>query len=446
MPLSRLLFEITAHIISYLEHPHLISASLVCKAWRLVLIPALHRSVLISSGGRAIQFAHTITSGGVVGSPSYITQSIRSLRIATPFRDNGCITSLGLAALESSMTYLTELRQFHCDVHNQLLINNTGFIKLAQTQCPKLETASFDILGGLGIETHIERLFATLLGFRNLVDYSLKVSYIVSGLSVETLRPLESLAVNCPGLESLKLDFSFEEYKGVTFYSYTPDMVAHSFGTSTMPLLHTLHLLGGLDQHLESFSDSLPVGPHPFRDFLLRHPRIKDFKIGGPVTDRKSPDISSENLARAFPSLKHVSAPNFVCADVLRSTLATQIESLDVQIGSWGFELEGEFEPFPMPMLRQLHIREPGTIGLFALMRPVMPVVGGLEELRIQTRTIPCASHLEFLELLAYAPNLQTIGTHFFSRHPECEALIEEIKSRYPKANIIEDCPFVQLV
>ncbi|CAE6418986.1 unnamed protein product [Rhizoctonia solani] len=386
MPLSRLPTEITLHITNYLTHSHVTSASLVCRAWRLALIPVLYRSVQLDSDDRAVQFANTVTSGGVTGVSPHIPRSVRFLRIVQHFRMNGDITNLGFDLLNPCMTYFTGLRGLYFHVTGDIVLNNPEFIKLAQTWCPKLETVDLHIQN-IDYQTQIgKHLLTTLFDFKNLVSFSLSSPFISSGISVESLGSLESLAANCPRLEIFKLDLSFRDYKGVEFY-YTPDIVANSFGKSTMPFLHTLHLCDILGQQLENFSDFPPTGSHPFRDFLLRHPHIKGFKIGYSATDTKSPNINPENLARAFPSLKYFSAPKFLCAKLWRSTLANRIECLSIQRGVWDFE--GEPELPPMPMLRQLRIDEPDPLEALKLMGMIMPVACGIEHLRTETHDIP---------------------------------------------------------
>ncbi|CAE6440050.1 unnamed protein product, partial [Rhizoctonia solani] len=225
-------------------------------------------------------------------------------------------------------------------------------------------------------------------------------------------------------------------FKEVALY-YTPDIVADSFGKSTMPFLQTLHLCDVLGKQLESFSDSPATDSHPFRDFLLRHPHIKGFKMGYSAIDTKSPNINPENLASVFSSLKYFSAPISLCAHLWRSTLASRIEYLNIRAGVWDFETG--FEPLPMPMLRQLRIEHHDHVETLKLMQMVMPVASELEHLRTEASEFPHAFHTQFLELLTHAPKLQTIGIYDFSWYPDSVALVEMIQDEYPEVDVREE-------
>ncbi|CAE6451646.1 unnamed protein product [Rhizoctonia solani] len=432
MPLSRLPVEIVSHITSHLPHHGVIFASLVCKAWRLVLLPTLYRMVRLASDSHAVRFANTIASGGVVDSSLDFSWSVRSLIIRPTISAYNEFTEIGLAALELCMTHLTELRRLHCDNLRVLLTaNNLEIIRLAQTRCPKLNSVGFDI-ERFNFETRIaeQSQLATfsLLGFKNLVDYSLilRDAYTKS----EILAPLEILAANCPMLESLMLDLSFSESDEED--SYTPEHLAGVLGKDTvMPSLRTLHICGDVKLNPESFTIL-----QPFHKFLSCHPHIKDLKIGWSITDSwwRASDLDPQALACALPSLKRLSAPNFVCAHFLRSTIAARLEYMEVQSGISDFERG--FESLPMPMLRTLYIEADHYFDTLDTIQWVMPVASGLEVLDLVA--LPEHCHNKFLRLLACVPNLQTVVMTDLIHHT-VQDLIAAVKSKYPKIRFVEN-------
>ncbi|CAE6423121.1 unnamed protein product [Rhizoctonia solani] len=226
-----------------------------------------------------------------------------------------------------------------------------------------------------------------------------------SKINSERLGPLETLAINCPKLETLKLYLSLDY--GYSKGSFTPDLLAASFGKATMPSLHTLHICGGVRLHAESLIGSPTTGSHSFRDFLLRHPLISDLKIDCIAADHwwEGPDMDPENLACALPSLTHLSAPDLLCAQLMCSTVATRLEHMQVRKGK--YFLDGQFDPLPMPMLQGLYIEDNRFWEALEFMRLVMPVANGLKDLWFAASVEYQGT--QFLELLAHTPNLQTI-------------------------------------
>ncbi|CAE6473097.1 unnamed protein product [Rhizoctonia solani] len=328
----------------------------------------------------------------------HFSRCIKSLTISSSCNR---LTELGLAVLEPCMTHLTELREFRCDLE---LPSNVGVVRLVQVQCPQLETVRLTILG-LDLGTPLgQSQSITLLGFKNLLSYSLSLN-LWSKINSERLGPLETLAINCPKLETLKLYLSLNDVSSQG--SFTPDILAASFGKATMPSLHTLHICGGVRLNAKSLLGSPTTGSHPFRDFLLRHPLISDLKIECITADHwwQGPDTDPENLACALPSLTHLSAPDFLCAQLVCSTVATRLQHMQVRQST--HLLLGKFDPLPMPMLQGLYIESNRSWEALDIMQLVMPVATGLKDLWFAASVEYKGT--QFLELLAHTPNLQTI-------------------------------------
>ncbi|CAE7085259.1 unnamed protein product, partial [Rhizoctonia solani] len=339
--------------------------------------------------------------------------------------------------LEPYITRLAQLRRFHCELLT--VPENSTVFRLLQIQCPQLKSVSLSIdkidLGTEKGQSQLEALF----GFSHLKDYSLTIHEITPSIDSNKFGPIKALATNCPELESLILNFSFDDSGTDSPYVYTPDALATSFGEDlTMPSLRRLHLCGEVEMDASSLFGSPTTGSHPFRDFLSCHPHIVDLKLECSSIrgfEDRSLNIDPEHLARALPSLRHLSAPDFICSYLVSSTAATRLESLVTME-----ELNGPmeiFEAYPMPMLRKLYLDFDIHLITYSLslMRSIMSVANGLEELRLNS--IPEFHHTELLKSLSHAPRLQKLGTCGCMHDSAYKALADAIKSRYPKLSIV---------
>ncbi|KAL5637633.1 hypothetical protein ACGC1H_004148 [Rhizoctonia solani] len=435
MPLSRLPPEIIPHLIDYLPHPSTISASLVCRAWRLVLLRTLYHSVKLANNSYAVHFANTITSGGVVGLSHHISGLIQTLSIGPRVTFN-TYPWIEFAVLEPCLTHLVQLRRFRC--YNILSANvNVKFFKLVQTQCPLLESVKLRIAEEAVPQVGPSQL-TTLFGFRNLVNYSLHMKYFFWEIDKEALAPLKTLVANCLNLESLKLDFFFGNNGPKV--SYDLDVLLDLFGQDlTMPHLHTLHIRGRVEMHIDSLFGPPATGLYRFNDFLSRHPRIRYLKldcwdIHGLYKDC---DIDPDNLGRALPSLRRCSAPDFICAYLVRSTAAAHLEQLEIEREA--SQLDLSFEALPMPMLRKLEIEAYDFVDVLNIMKHILPVARGLKHLIAKAIPKTDTDHSEFLELLVHARELQTIRIDH--PHRVSEKFVEKLKTMYPKIDVFRKRP-----
>ncbi|CAE6526011.1 unnamed protein product [Rhizoctonia solani] len=79
--------------------------------------------------------------------------------------------------------------------------------------------------------------YATLIAFRNLVDFTLDIDCTPSDIEAELLDPLKSIMTNSPKLECLQFGF-----RGTPI---TPEHIASSLGAHfTLPYLYKFHLSG----------------------------------------------------------------------------------------------------------------------------------------------------------------------------------------------------------
>ncbi|CAE6450068.1 unnamed protein product [Rhizoctonia solani] len=69
---------------------------------------------------------------------------------------------------------------------------------------------------------------------------------------------------------------------------------------------------------------------HPLRLFFSRHRNIEDLALGWLTDSVYEGDIDPEEMARLFPSLKHLSGHAFLCNAITKSSIAQNLETLAV--------------------------------------------------------------------------------------------------------------------
>jgi hypothetical protein len=92
--------------------------------------------------------------------------------------------------------------------------------------------------------------------------------------------------------------------------------------------LPTLRALGAVSTDWPSFFES--PDENPFRAFFTHHPDLHTIGIGWEFETMYSEVINPVDLATLFPSLIHLEAPAFLCAPIMASSLADQIESVAI--------------------------------------------------------------------------------------------------------------------
>ncbi|KAG8687733.1 hypothetical protein FRC11_006671, partial [Ceratobasidium sp. 423] len=177
-----------------------------------------------------------------------------------------------------------------------------------------------------------------------------------------------------------------------------PFMPANFHWFSTCPELKSVHLsphvgigsgfdnwIGDVDPDWSGFASSTP---HALREFLARHALIQDFAIGYPLEPLGYGHVDPNNLPQLLPSVKHFACPSFMCEALIKSKLATQLESLaitdpslddDESLGS----LVSAMTEDMLPKLRKLRIC--AYLGYYVLEAEVFgaffSAAKGLEEL-----------------------------------------------------------------
>ncbi|CAE6433944.1 unnamed protein product [Rhizoctonia solani] len=423
MILVNLPVEIVSQIGTYLSQHALASTSLVCKAWRLAILPILYSSVIIGKNSHVKQFSTVLSSGSV--DSVQISSCVKKLEIHL---DDIDIDQSVLALLEPWVSRLTQLSEFRWNLY--YVPDNLQLIQLFQTECPALSSVyiSFPWERDFFKSESGQIQLSTLLGFKNIVNFELQTDdfgkhtrifqlnisdYIIEpGFEAECAQPLRALLLNCPGLQSLTLYFHDDDL------NYSLDtLVAPWDHELTLPQLKKLHIRGAVELNLKTLFSPPGERPHALRDFLSRHPQIEDLELACCSVESYDEETNPHHFSLALPSLKYLKGPDLICDQLIRSTVASKLETLN--IGQCSFEAGVDFLPDkvfgvqPLSKLRRLEIETDEFGDALEIMKLILPATEVLEELCITT--VPYRYHHAFLGLLAHTPQLRKLTMYNFS-------------------------------
>ncbi|EUC59369.1 hypothetical protein RSOL_311640, partial [Rhizoctonia solani AG-3 Rhs1AP] len=191
-----------------------------------------------------------------------------------------------------------------------------------------------------------------LLAFEDLTHFHFKVNDLSPGFNKRYIEAFSDLFERCPTLESIELNLFNDVYKVEPYFAdmlLTQDFYA--------PRLHTFRLLGDVDiewpMHIS--------GAHPLCD-----------------------------LAQILPSLRHFTGPLFLCEASVRSSLATQLESLVIFADQYTDEdtlepISKLFYETNLPKLRKIKLVTHGSYKLeSAVVESMVKGSKALEELEFQ--------------------------------------------------------------
>ncbi|EUC54409.1 F-box-like protein, partial [Rhizoctonia solani AG-3 Rhs1AP] len=379
MILVNLPVEIVSQIGTYLSQHALASTSLVCKAWRLAILPILYSSVIIGKNSHVKQFSTVLSSGSV--DSVQISSCVKKLEIHL---DDIDIDQSVLALLEPWVSRLTQLSEFRWNLY--YVPDNLQLIQLFQTECPALSSVyiSFPWERDFFKSESGQIQLSTLLGFKNIVNFELQTDDFEPGFEAECAQPLRALLLNCPGLQSLTLYFHDDDL------NYSLDtLVAPWDHELTLPQLKKLHIRGAVELNLKTLFSPPGERPHALRDFLSRHPQIEDLELACCSVESYDEETNPHHFSLALPSLKYLKGPDLICDQLIRSTVASKLETLN--IGQCSFEAGVDFLPDkvfgvqPLSKLRRLEIETDEFGDALEIMKLILPATEVLEELCITT-------------------------------------------------------------
>ncbi|KEP48105.1 F-box-like protein [Rhizoctonia solani 123E] len=391
MAVVNLPVEIVSEIGTYLSNHALASASLVCKSWRLATLPILYYSIILGNNSRVERFS-------VSGCINSIQISPYVKKLAINLGGDGIDQSV-LALLEPWVPRLTQLSELRWSL--DYVPDNLQLVQLFQTKCSTISSVYVLFPEGRNFNSEsVQIQFSLLLGFKNLVEFTLEIDEFAAGFEPNCARFLTSLLLNCPNLQSLALRFYDDDLQ------YSLDALVASLNHEvTLPHLQKLQITGTVELDERTLFSPPGEGPHPFRDFLSRHPRIKDLELGCLVLKSYNGEINPYYFSLALPSLKSFECLDHICDQVIRSTVASRLETLIIREGS--FEKGVDFLPDKvfgirsLPKLRKLEIGTNAFDDAFEIMKAILPGTEALEELRITTVPHHCYVSL-FLSAIEY--------------------------------------------
>ncbi|CAE6471814.1 unnamed protein product, partial [Rhizoctonia solani] len=227
MSVPNLPIEVVSHIAGYLSKKELTSTALVCRAWVAGMLPKLYSSVSLHYCSQFEQFASTLLSAGAEGGLVQISFYVKELWIQS---DDSEADKSGLAALEPCVPKLARLRELAWNL--SYAPKDSKLITLFQTQCPELCAVKVSIPDVFEFKSElVKQQYATLLGFKSIVDFRLSMNYIrPDRLCDQLVRSKVALQLEVLNIRRS----SFEE--GIDFM---PDK---AFPIQSLPRLRTLEI------------------------------------------------------------------------------------------------------------------------------------------------------------------------------------------------------------
>lgn len=108
-------------------------------------------------------------------------------------------------------------------------------------------------------------------------------------------------------------------------------------------------------------------GSRPLRSFFEQHPHLQEIHLDGKQTnDQPGPIVNSALMPRLFPSLKRFTGSSTLCAALVNSKLAVQLESLRVRLekrdSSDSVGMQISF-PYVLPRLKEFGFVDHNPFG-----------------------------------------------------------------------------------
>ncbi|KAG8696700.1 hypothetical protein FRC11_000555, partial [Ceratobasidium sp. 423] len=336
------------------------------------------------------EFSRVIASGNGTGATflnsPLITTHVKVLQVHQG-SEEGKITNPALALLESAIPELCRLERLSWRLF--FVPKSLKIFKLLQTRCPQLDSVELLIPEDFRFKTKLGKIqYKTLLDFKDLTNFSLEITSPPRGIETEYIQPLKALLTNSPALEFLQLNLD-DTWSGASERTYSPELIAMSLGEQfTLPRLRKLKILGSIELAEKGLLAPPSTGTYFFREFLSRHTRLEDLTLECyEIVAHFRNGINPEDLATALPSLKRFQGPEFICDQLVRSSLAAQLENLIIDESSFeqglDFALDGQYDIRPLPMLRELDIGTNRFPDALDILKAIMPTANGLQVLRL---------------------------------------------------------------
>lgn len=313
--------EILKEVLTYLSLRDLASASMLSRAWQVLVFPHLYRTVYLAFADHLKHIARRVTSDGGTSLLS-ISANLKELVLcnASPKPGRAVITQGTLEYLKIIVPRLARLRSLTWNL--PFLPDDVGIMPLFQTLCPDL--GAFRVVFSQDYSFCRSVSYPLLFNFKNLTEIfivSLGPSVIFEG--EDFLPPLTYMLTSSPNLVTLVLDLSKNRS------AFSPNRLISSLGDKfTFPRLRVLQLRGLVNPDWPAFAADSKSKSHPLRAFLDRHPTIEDLVLGWAPYGGEYFEIDANDIVSLLPSIKLFNGPAFPCGAIVKSSLSQQIESL----------------------------------------------------------------------------------------------------------------------
>ncbi|CAE6361344.1 unnamed protein product [Rhizoctonia solani] len=374
----------------------LASTSAVCRTWQVASFPLLYKEMYICRPEHLKALRTRIAAKNI---PNVLSVAAHVEGLTFDCHRGELVADWDLNPLDDIVPQLTRLSSFAWKM-NFMPFSLPSTLYEVSLKSVHLESTSLE-----DPDDEWYKELGDLLAFEDLTHFHFKVNDLSPGFNKRYIEAFSDLFERCPTLESIELNLFNDVYKVEPYFAdmlLTQDFYA--------PRLHTFRLLGDVDiewpMHIS--------GAHPLCAFLARHTLIEDLALGHgqEYYDRPTDVINPEDLAQILPSLRHFTGPLLLCEALVRSSLATQLESLvifaDQDTDKDTLEsISKLFYETNLPKLRKIKLVTHGSYKLeSAVVESMVKGSKALEELEFQQGL---DHYPRFLGALAGADHLQQI-------------------------------------
>ncbi|KAG8770526.1 hypothetical protein FRC12_004195 [Ceratobasidium sp. 428] len=365
---------------------NLSAISLVSRNWQALTFPDLYRA------GRAPDLEQLATRIVANNSQLPISKHLRRLIV-----DQGpnckyagkaySISAEHLASLATLLSAAPHLEHFAWELPFFLPIQN--ITENVRSRCLSLSSIHFLIEDS---NCFWSEPYNQILALTNLKHISLDITCLrkTHDFDEDHAKALASLIRSCPEIQSINLDFNSPHSRGGR---WSPGVLCSHFDDVTFCHLDTFRALGGTDTDRFVYS----AENNPLHRFFLRHPNLHTIGLDWVPEAEYTRRIPPTLMGSLFPSIRHAEVPGFLCAHIIASELAVQIESITIADPFWnepsGLSLDMiSYSGRLMPNLRRLtfypKLRHPDNLDGLKGILLLAPELEVLELGKVFTRLV----------------------------------------------------------
>ncbi|CAE7061965.1 unnamed protein product, partial [Rhizoctonia solani] len=316
----RILPEILSLVLESLDSADMSRSSLVCRSWYKQAFPYLHRHITIKSHSRLETLFSRLDSEA--GHECQIGHNLRALTIALTRRDIYRQTRPMLSRFVRAVSRLVRLELLEWT--SGLLRTTTSIFKSIRDHCPRLRWLITHPKCPLSVynneHSHAITKLSQVFIFGDMTMLDIKWQYIKVSNSSNVPNVIIETIESSPDLHRLHLALSSKSRSGKLWKP------SELFRQLNNPLVHLrqLSIGGGYEVDWETFLRDR--SQHPLRRFFEHHPLLHTIEFHGHMDVVFEPNLA----AQLFPSVKSFVGPIALCAGIVASPLAEQLERLNI--------------------------------------------------------------------------------------------------------------------